>query len=226
MSVVYKMVIGAGLICCMCQAGFADESCQSVFSHVYEQRLWGVNEDHTPSSGWGSLPQFVIPYKQFLVDFMRENQIHSIVDVGCGDWIFSRQIDWSSIQYTGVDVVADVIERNLFQFSAPNITFLHGDLLHMDLPEADLLVCKDVLQHLTNADIHLFLTKLKKFKYCLITNDFFTDAEMVGPENRDIPYRGPHRPLDLTKPPFNVAGIKVLTYPIGAHAKQVLLITP
>ncbi len=38
----------------------------------------------------GSQIQLSREYVAFLEDFMLRNQIHSVVDVGCGDWAFSR----------------------------------------------------------------------------------------------------------------------------------------
>lgn len=200
-----------------------EKSCEEVFTYIYDHEMWGVNEDGTPSSGWGSWPEFALPYLQFLVDFMNTHQIRSVVDVGCGDWAFSRYVDWGPIVYTGIDVVKEVIEKNGRRFSSPNIRFVHGDILKMELPKGELLVCKDVLQHLTNADIALFLSKIKKFKHCLITNDCVVCNEPVGLENKDTT-RGPNRPLDLTKPPFNIEGVKIFTYPLRDHVKQILYV--
>jgi hypothetical protein len=217
------------LVCCLllqinCIAS-QERNCETIFSTVYDEYLWGQNEDGSPSSGSGSRLQNILPYKDYLVCFLKKNQIQSVVDVGCGDWVLGRQICWDHISYTGIDVVKKVIERNQKMFAKPNITFLHQDLLRVDLPPADLLVCKDVLQHLSNADVFLFLQKIKKFKHCLITNDIVEHYECVRQENRDlVPNRGVARPLDLTKPPFNLKAEKVLLYQVGDDIKQVLYI--
>jgi SAM-dependent methyltransferase len=202
------------------------ESCEEVFSRIYENGLWGYNEeDGTPSSGWGSWLSSVEPYKKFLEGFLKENAITSVTDVGCGDWIFSRHINWDHITYVGIDVVKSVIERNQKEFSKPNIHFVHQDILQADLPKAELLVCKDVLQHLNNEEVATFLQKLKEYKHCLITNDIVVGDQAVGKVNKDLPGPGQNRPLDLTKAPFNLKAEKVLTYQArDDHVKQVLYI--
>jgi hypothetical protein len=70
-----------------------------------------------------------------------------------------------------------------------------------DLPAADLLIAKDVLQHLPNRAILDFLPHLSKYKYGLITN--CTNPKRNGPVNSDIP-AGDFRYLDLRLPPFNL----------------------
>lgn len=224
----FKWIILTLAFLCFAQRAEAEEGgSEETFTYIYDNEMWGVNEDGSPSSGWGSWVEYARPYMEFLVEFMNANQVHSVVDVGCGDWAFSRYIHWGGINYIGIDVVKSVIERNQELFTAPNIKFVHGDILNMDLPPGDLLVCKEVLQHLTNQDISHFLTKIKKYKHCLITNDIsLGKGNGVGKRNKDIPHRGPNRPLDLSKPPFNVKGVKIFTYTVEDydHVKQVFYI--
>ncbi len=93
-----------------------------------------------------------------------------------------------------------MIEEDIRKFSSPNITFIHGDVLDFDfnLPSADLLICKDVLMHLTNADIQNSFDQIPKFKHCLFTHNI--DANTLTSSNQDIE-RGEFRTLDITAPP-------------------------
>jgi SAM-dependent methyltransferase len=203
-------------------------SAEEVFTEYYELGVWGYTEDGHGGSGWGSSLENTQAYVDFLTKFLKEKEIESVVDIGCGTWEFSQTIDWEGIQYLGCDPVESVIERNVRLYSVPGISFIQHDLINDPLPEADLIICKDVLQHLTNADIQIFLTKIRGVKHCLITNDLSTSPKNSmesRSHNPNIPHRGPNRPLDLTKPPFNVKGTKVLTYPLRDHVKQVLYIS-
>lgn len=117
---------------------------------------------------------------------MRRRHIRSVVDLGCGDWQFSRYIDWSDMTYVGVEVVPSVVERNQHEFGNSNIRFQIFELL-AKLPTADLLVCKDVLQHLPNVTVKSYLGAFRnKFKFSLITND----EEPVNLQNIDIDIGG------------------------------------
>lgn len=198
-----------------------ENSSSAVFSDIYARGEWGKDANGKGTSGSGSSPENAKIYVEFLRDFLQKNHIQSVVDLGCGDWQFSRLINWDGIQYIGLDVVQEVIEKNTKEFSSSNISFRKSEDARSDLPQADLLICKDVLQHLTYKDISTITAQFNKYRYCLITND--VDPLTLTCENKDIP-RGHYRVLDLTKTPFKLKGSKVLTYRSGLEMKQVLLI--
>lgn len=162
-----------------------------------------------------------IAYRIQLQRLLKEKQITSVVDLGCGDWQFSKMLNWSGIHYIGVDVIPTVVQRNNELYGTPLIQFVHLDATKDDLPAADLLICKDVLQHLSDSDIQGIIPKLSQFRYCLLTNDYCPFIETNYPyENQ-----GGYRKLDLTKPPFNLAGELLLEYKHERTIKRVLLIT-
>lgn len=200
-------------------------SSEEIFSHIYEKKKWGVNEDKGCSGG-GSSIKATVEYRQFLECLLMMSGIQSVVDAGCGEWEFSKKIDWTGIDYCGYDVVRAIIEKNQKNYGNEHIRFMHADILSTDLPPADLLICKDLLQHWTNADVSAFSAQFPKYKYCLITND--VDKETKSSRNSDI-QRGESRTIDLTQPPFNLEGKKVFTYMVkfadgSASYKQVFLI--
>jgi len=199
---------------------------EDAFTHIYEKGVWGVNEQGNGYSGSGSTLANTERYRTFLSNFLKSKKIRSVVDAGCGDWTFSREIDWGTIKYTGIDVVGPVIERNRAQYATENIQFLHGNFIAEPLFAADLLICKEVLQHLTNVQVMQFIKKISKFKYCLLINDV-NPATLTCKNSKT--HTGGYRTLDLTKPPFNLKAKKVMHYPSvdgngGTHMKQVLLI--
>lgn len=198
---------------------FAIERAEKVFTTLYEMKAWGVDEAGNGTAGPDSAIENVQPYIKFLENFIRSNHIKSIVDVGCGDWSFSKGINWKNVNYIGIDIVKPVIERNQKTYASGTVKFLHNDINEMALPEADLLICKDVLQNLPNQDIQHFLNKVNNYKYCLFINDALPQER---PFNRSIAL-GDHRPLDLSKPPFNLLGAKVFSYTSGSNQKEVFL---
>jgi hypothetical protein len=56
-------------------------------------------------------------------------------------------------KYTACDVVPALISRNQIEFSHLNVDFRCLDITHDDLPGADVAVLRQVLQHLSNAQI-------------------------------------------------------------------------
>jgi SAM-dependent methyltransferase len=142
-----------------------------------------------------------------------------VVDAGCGDWQFSRAIDWTGIEYLGVDIVASVIQENRRRYGAPNVRFAVADIVRHELPPADLLIVKDVLQHLSNADISRFLAQLPRYRHVLIVND--VDPATLSAAPLDIG-TGAYRRLDITQPPHALPGRKVLVWNSGRHARLVV----
>jgi SAM-dependent methyltransferase len=187
-----------------------------IFTTIYGNNTWGGG------SGPGSFTENVQPYIEFLQAFIDDRDICTIVDCGCGDWQFARLLDLSKVNYIGYDIVPSVIEANRSAFKQPNVEFRCADFSSADLPPADLVICKDALQHLPNTAVLQLLAQLPKFKYALLTND-------LGPNhNRDNTIqsgRWHDAPIDLTQPPFAVAGRQVLqlTRP-GWRAKATVLV--
>jgi hypothetical protein len=206
------IIMTLGLLLCNLSPAISEEnpSAEEAFSRIYADGVWGRNAQGEGISGGGSNVEAAREYMNFLQKFLKEHHIRSVVELGCGDWEFSQHVDWSGITYRGYDVVRSVIERNHKKFSTSTITFIQGDATQIDLPSADLLICKDVMQHITNEDVLIMCAQFPKFKYCLITNDALPDT-VLNPNDK-LNTRGGHRTLDLSRPPFNIQGKKVLTF--------------
>ena len=192
---------------------------QQAFDHIYRNAVWGKNSQGSGTSGSGSTFQSTLIYRTFLQQFLKDNGIRSVVDAGCGDWQFSQTLDWSGIDYRGFDIVESVITENKRKFARPNIQFFAGNIFELDLPPADLLISKHVLQHLPIRDVLAFMPQVAKFKHVLLTNGV-THKTLSG-RNEDI-VTGEGRTLDPTAPPFNLEGVKALTYWDGVHMHQVV----
>lgn len=174
---------------------------QGVFETIYSEDQW------TNGSGPGSMPKHTIEYRSFLSKFLSENDIKTVTDLGCGDWQSTRLLDWAGIQYTGLDIVPWLVERNSQIYGSENIQFRHLTSLE-DLPGGDLCICKEVLQHLPNAVVQAHLDIIaERYRFALITNF----VEPVNEANLDIAIGG-GRPLRLDRAPFNARGCNVFSY--------------
>jgi len=134
------------------------------------------------------------------------------VDLGCGDWQFSNKINWNDVDYLGLDCVEHIVSRNQQMYGSSNIKFVLNDCAVEPLPKADLLICKDCLQHLDIKTVKKIVGQFKNFKYCLITNDIH-DKKIT---NKDIK-NGEYRCLDLTRKPFSLKGKKVFSWHCQDH---------
>lgn len=170
----------------------------SVFASIYERGVWGGG------SGAGSNIEHTAVYAGLVQYLIASNSVRSVVDLGCGDWRFTRYLDLTGVDYLGVDVVPAVIEANNAQYAGAGIRFECADVAAFALPVCDLVLCKDVLQHLSNANVLRVCGQLGQGRRWLLTNDFHSANENC--ENGDT------RPLDPTAPPFSVAARAVLTF--------------
>ena len=180
---------------------------EETFERIYELNAW------EQGSGKGSLPSTTGMYRRCVEQLIRNDEVRVVLDIGCGDWQFSRLIDWSNVRYIGVDIVQSVVENNRLHFGGPNVTFIHGNILCMPLPEADLVLVKDVLQHWSNQTIWKFLSRFASYSMVLITNSTELAPRWGGFARPDIDIAdGQVRPLDLRLPPFNLPCEEVLVY--------------
>lgn len=192
---------------------------QEQFAKIYKEHIWGG----TSKSGPGSDPEVLQAYTKLLVDLIKSKKVRSVVDAGCGDWALSRTLDWTGVDYTGIDIVPDLIKRLNATYGSTSVRFACLDVVSDQLPIADLCVIKDVLQHLSIDSVRAVLAKFENtFKFALITNDI-THTEQGGwrsmwrteeyEANRDIP-NGGYRPLRLTEQPFNLNANRLITIPL------------
>lgn len=192
---------------------------KKTFDNIYSNKLWGENKEGKGNSGSGSLISTTTEYRYLLEQFIKDNDIKSIVDLGCGDWEWMREFDLGDIRYTGIDVSSIVIENNNKLYSTNNIKFINGDANNIT-EEVDLIVIKDVLQHLPLDIIKDTLNIVKtKCKYSLITNDYSKKC------NKNIPI-GSWTAIDLTRPPFDIDCSLLYAYNSDGNNKRVMLYEP
>lgn len=152
---------------------------EHIFTNVYECNIWGNNNatDYSGSSGEGSSIEYnKHTYVPFLRQFITDNTIKTVVDLGCGDFRCGKLIyDDLDVSYTGYDAYKKVVDHNSTQHSLPKYSFLHLDFCNNkeSIVNGDMCILKDVIQHWSLDNIYIFLDYLiehKKFKYILLCN--------------------------------------------------------
>ena len=90
------------------------------FTKVYENHIWGTNNDpdYEGSSGVGSDIRYNSKtYVPFLRNFIKKYKINSVDDLGCGDFRIGLLIyNDLNIKYIGYDAYNKVIEHNTDRF--------------------------------------------------------------------------------------------------------------
>ncbi len=169
-----------------------------IFTDIYETNIWGKNSSNNNSykgtSGDGSSISYnTKTYIPLIKQFIKSNNITTVVDLGCGDWQSSYLIyNDIDISYSGYDAYKQVCINNNKNY--PQYNFTHLDFIKDKnlLQNADLCIIKDVLQHLCNNDVVDLLKYIitnKKYKYIIITNCFnqrFDNQDVVNGDFRKL----------------------------------------
>ncbi|HYO83620.1 MAG TPA: class I SAM-dependent methyltransferase [Bryobacteraceae bacterium] len=166
-----------------------------IFTEIYAANTWGDAESR---SGPGSSVFRTRLVRPALTRLFRELGIHSVLDLGCGDFNWMRLTDMDGVHYTGVDVVPEIVKSNVEQYSSAWRMFLCLNMVDAPLPPVDLILCRDALVHLSFADIFSALRHIRSSgaRYLLTTT--FDDVT----ENTDIETGG-WRTLNVQLPPLS-----------------------
>ena len=194
-------------------------STKEVFTEIYAENIWNNREPHADKefpfySGPGSGETAAHPYADCVNAFISKHAIQTVVDLGCGDFRVGGRIARPPIDYIGVDIVDPLIQANRARFGNDHIQFRCLDIITDELPKGDLCLVREVLQHLSNSQIATILSKLKAFKWVIVTECHPGPPGSFKP-NRDKPHGNESRAhwntgVVLTAPPFSIPNVTLL----------------
>ena len=186
------------------------------FKKVFDTRAWGHSWDSQyhglNASGRGATLDWAVEATATLhviVNQLKQqtgkNKI-KVLDIPCGDmqWMpkFLRTRD--DIDYTGIDIVPDLIDDHLKKYRSESWKFRLVDVLDTQkIEQYDLIFCRMLMQHLYFADVlkllHIFSKSGSKY---LLTTTFVTTSMNDDLYMDDNP--GRVRPLNLQLPPISL----------------------
>ena len=169
------------------------------FKFIYKSKYW-KNESDGSLSGAGSNISSTKQIISSLQEFLVKNEIKSLLDVPCGDWMWMKKINLGTTSYIGGDIVTDIIETNNLKHGNEYVKFQVIDIRTDKLGEHDLLVVRDLLIHFHDAQIKETIINIKKnnFKYIAITNHPDTQKNIENNLGDNW------RPVNLLISPFNL----------------------
>ena len=173
---------------------------------IYEKKLWG-GESFDFYSGAGSHePALVEPYIDVVRSFLSSfGTPLTVCDLGCGDFNVGSKLVQHTKKYVGVDIVPDLIIRNKATFQEENLEFLCLDIAEDDWPAADCVLLRNVLQHLSNAEVQRIVSKLADYRYAIVTEhlpkgSFIPNKDIASGQGIRLKVQSG---IDLLAPPFN-----------------------
>lgn len=193
---------------------FSGLSTKAVFTKIYEDGVWGGDGDPDQKyfSGSGSRDVAVESYIEAVGKFLRSlGRKPDVVDLGCGDFHVGSRVRPLCASYIACDIVDSLIASNAERYKSMGVDFRTLDLTHDELPAGDVVFVRQVLQHLSNAEIARAVRKIPaKYRYLVLTEHVPPEAfphnldKSAGPDNRLAINSG----IVLTSAPFNMEAME------------------
>jgi hypothetical protein len=159
----------------------------AIFDRLYKRNGWNGEDTR---AGPGSSLKATDLIQRELPRFCKEFGITSVTDAGCNDSLWQPDLP----NYIGVDIVPSAIDASRRRH--PDRAYTVADICVDELPPADAILCRDVMQHLSYAD---GLSALNNFRR---TGAKFLIASMyTRGRNEDVPTGGYYQ-IDLREAPF------------------------
>lgn len=167
------------------------------FTAVHDNNLWGSNESRSGAGSARNAPSVVVA-GQAIRRAVGENPIVTLSDIPCGDFNWMPDVlgALEGVRYTGFDIVFSALQNNKDRF--PQYDFRVLDIVTTVPPRADLILCKDLMNHLSDDDIKSCIANMKKSG-----STFLLASNNPGFVNTALPdnLQG-SRFLDITAAPF------------------------
>lgn len=173
------------------------EQRQETFKTIFEENRWLSEESR---SGDGSSLNQTIILRRRLPQILASLRATTFLDAPCGDFNWMKTVEFAdNINYIGGEIVPELVDDLRARYSRPGRRFIQLDIVTDPLPDADVWLCRDVLFHLSEADIRATLENFVRsnISYMLTTTYDFVTA------NVDI-RSGGFRFINLQLPPFNL----------------------
>ena len=178
---------------------------KNVFRHIYLSNHWQnyFKLDLQKSrSGPGSNLNYTSDMSIELEKFFAEKNIKTILDIGCGDFIWMNLLlnkYYNYDKYLGLDIVDELIKNNNLKYSNDKISFKTFDLVKDEIPKGfDIILIRDVFIHLKNEQIVNFLNLLKN----LDIKFFGVTSTPSLKKNNELKAVGRFRDINIEIEPF------------------------
>lgn len=179
---------------------------KDAMAQIYENNLWGGNQSEFFSGDGSHNPEFKNPYLETVTSFLAAFETPPVIcDLGCGDFNIGKELVKYSKKYIAIDIVPELIAHNKKTFKAENLEFHSLDIAEDNLPSGDCVILRQVLQHLSNAEIKSVVEKLYDFKYIILTEhlpkgNFEPNQDIISGQGIRLKKQSG---VNLLAPPFN-----------------------
>lgn len=193
---------------------FNSSNIEDIFSNIYKKKIWGGSKAIYYSGSGSHDKKIKEKYCKEIYKFCKKfKKKPSVLDLGCGDFSIGKSIRKYFKIYYAFDVVKSLILFNKKKFRNLNVIFKCKDATKNKLPKTDIIIIREVFQHLSNENIKKILENIKnKYKYLILTEVISISKNYVA--NRDQK-NGP-----IAKRAFNCSGVEITKHPFNFKYKK------
>lgn len=155
--------------------------------------------------GVGSTLALTTSIRAWLPVLFRELGVRVLLDAPCGDMNWMVQTDLAGIDYVGCDYDRDHLATARSRISDPpayaplSRRLIELDVVRDPLPAADLMLCREFMQHLPNAMVEAVLSN-----FLTGGSPWLLATSHDNAANADITDAGMFRPLNMMLKPFQL----------------------
>ena len=168
---------------------------KDIFTQIYHRNAWGDSES---VSGPGSSIARTSVFRAEIAVLLEEFGVRSLLDAGCGDFNWMKEVKLDLDRYIGADVVPELILENQRKYGDATRSFLITDITRDKLPRVDVILSRDCLVHLSFDDIFAAIQNFEESGSTYLLTTTFASVD----RNNDI-NTGAWRPLNLQLFPFD-----------------------
>jgi len=153
--------------------------------------------DYRKNSGVGSDLETTRAVAAALPGVIESLSVRGMLDIPCGDFAWMRHVDIGAATYIGADIIRELVLSHERLHTTNTRRFVVLDIVADDLPQADLILCRDCLVHFSYRLIRKAVRNIRRSQSTYLLTTSFPEHS-----NSDI-VTGNWRPLNLCRPPFD-----------------------
>ena len=171
------------------------EGRQQIFREIYTTGYWSEGETR---SGEGSLRENTGALRAALAELVGDLRVGTFLDIPCGDFNWLREVDLGDVHYIGADIVSELVDRNQAEFGGERRRFVHLDIVSDPLPRADLVMVRDLFNHLPSAHVRAAIENIRTSGAAYLLVGHYSNVE----ENRELALTGKSRVINFERSPY------------------------
>ena len=182
----------------------ADELFKKEWIRDFGVRLKMQQEGMESIAGYGTTKHSFRIIVEELPKLFKELDIKTMLDAACGDYYGMVDVDFTGVNYIGIDMVEEQIKFNKEKY--PNVDFRNINMVTEELPIGDLVFARDVLVHNSDTNIKRFLKNCKDAEYKYLLTTTFPEVD-----NQELGGILGWRMLNFDKEPWGFTPIKIIS---------------